>query len=502
MSDGLTAVSLSSPPSEVRTVGKHTLVYGAGVVLSKLASFIMLPVYTRYLTTADYGILELLGTTIDVIGMIAGLGLAAGVFKHYAEMRTTHERHQLIGTLIIATTVTSLAVAVLGFILSPWLSGLLFGPRITSEYFRIVFLTYFFQSIAGLTLMLLQAEERSKLFVILNVAKLIVTLALNIWFVVIVRWGVQGVLISNLVATAVLAIGLGAYTIHRAGVHFSRERFRALALFGTPLVVSTLGSFILAFSDRYFLNHYTGTGAVGVYSLAYKFSFLLSALTVIPFGQIWEPRRFAIAKRSDAHEIYRRMFVYYNLALFIGSIAIVLLIKDVLAIMVGPTFLPAYKIVPILLLTTIIQQWTAFCNLGLFLTNSTKLFAIPSIISVIADLLLNLLLIPRYGILGAAWATAIAYALRFTIIYVLAQEKYYIDYPWRKTAELALIFGFVWAIRQLADGLPLPASLGISVILGGLAASFLYVRMLDGDEKAFIKGLAHFPFSGRSGKAA
>ena len=502
MSAETVIIPTSTPSSEVRTVGKHTLVYGVGVVASKLASFIMLPVYTHYLTTRDYGVLELLSTTIDVIGMIAGMGLAAGVFKHYAETRTAYERRQLLGTVLVATAGSSLVVAAVGFIASPWLSGVLFGPRFTPEYFRIVFLTYFFQSIANLALLMLQAEERSKLFVTLNVATLVVTLSLNIWFVVVIRWGVRGVLLGNLAATSVLSVGLGAYMMRRVGVHFSTEQFKKLARFGAPLAVATLGSFVLTYSDRYFLNHYTGTQAVGIYSLAYQFSFLLSTLTVIPFGQIWEPRRFAIAKRPEAREIYRRMFVYFNLALFAGSIAIVLLVKDVLAVMVAPAFLPAYKLVPILLLTTIIQQWTAFCNLGLFLTNSTKLIAVSAIIAVIADLLLNLLLIPRYGMLGAAWATTAAYALRFAIIYVLAQQRYHIDYPWAKIAQLAGVLGIVWTVRLLADRLQLPISLGISALLAVLASTFVYRRMLDRDEKAFIMRTIRRPFSARAARAA
>jgi O-antigen/teichoic acid export membrane protein len=495
-------LSASTPASEFRTVGKHSLVYGAGVLASKLASFIMLPVYTHYLTTRDYGVLELLGTTIDVIGMIAGMGLAAGVFKHYAETRTALERRQLLSTVMVATAVTSLAVAALGFIASPWLSRVLFGPRFTPEYFRIVFLTYFFQNIAGLALLMLQAEERSKLFVTLNVAKLVVTLLLNIWFVVVIRWGIRGVLISNLAATAMLSVGLGAYVMRQVGLSFSTEQFKKLARFGTPLVVSTLGSFILTFSDRYFLNHYTGTGAVGIYSLAYKFSFLLSTLTVIPFAQIWEPRRFAIARRHDAREIYRRMFLYMNLALFAGSIAIILFIKDGLSVMVAPAFFPAYKLVPILLVVTIIQQWTAFCNLGLFVTDTTKPIAVAAILAVIADLLLNLMLIPRYGMLGAAWATTAAYGIRFAIIYVFAQKRYRIDYPWAKTAELAGLFGIVWIARHLADGLPFLFSLGISATLVVLASAFAYMRMLDRDEKAFVMRIVRRPFSVSTVRAA
>src|SRR5687767_7776927 len=133
--------------SEMRKIGRHTLVYGAGVVASKMVSFIMLPVYTRFLTTADYGVLELLGTTIDVIGMIGGIGLSAGVFKHYAEMNGEAQRRELISTATLGSTGLALLITSLGLIASPMLTRMLFGPTLSPLYFRLFFLIYFFQSI-------------------------------------------------------------------------------------------------------------------------------------------------------------------------------------------------------------------------------------------------------------------------------------------------------------------------------------------------------------------
>jgi O-antigen/teichoic acid export membrane protein len=481
--------------SEIRTVGRHTLVYGVGVVASKMVSFIMLPVYTRFLTTADYGALELLGTTIDIIGMIGGMGIAAGVFKHYAEMNGRAEQQELISTATLGSSGLSLLIASLGLIASPVLTRMLFGDTLSPLYFRLFFLIYFFQSVENLSLIFVQAEERSHLFVTLNVAKLFVTLTLTIWLVVSLRWGIRGVLVANLCATAAFSTCLVVYTFRRVGFRFSSEKFIPLLRFGAPVALWTIGSFILTFSDRYFLNHYAGASAVGVYSLAYKFSFLLSAFAVAPFSQIWEPRRFAIARQPEAQEIYRRMFLYLNLALFGGSVLIILFIRDLLAIMVDPAFLPAYRLVPLLLVTTIIQQWTGYCNFGLFLKNATHLYAWSAVIGVIAALSLNMLLIPRYGMFGAAWATVAAYSIRFVPVYLFAQAKYHIDYPWLKIAGLALILAAVWEVRNFADLLPLPFSLAISLTLSLLTVSLIYTRMLDNDEKAFFARVIRRPFA-------
>jgi O-antigen/teichoic acid export membrane protein len=481
--------------SELRTVGRHTLIYGAGIVASKLVSFVMLPVYTRYLTTADYGVLELLSTTIDVIGMIGSIGLAAGVFKHYAELDREEDQRELMSTVAIGTTGLALLVMVIGLLASPLLTRLLFGGRETPLYFRLFFVIYFLQSIGNLTLLMIQAEQRSQLFVGLNVVKLVVTLGFTILFVVHLGLGVRGVLLGSVIGSGLLAVGLAAYTFRRVGLHFSYERFRGLSRFGAPMVVWTVGSFILTFSDRYFLNYYTGAAAVGVYSLAYKFSFLLSAFAVAPFSQIWEPRRFAIARQPDAGEIYRRMFLYLNIALFVGSACIILFIKDALTIMVGADFVVAYQVVPLLLATTIIQQWTGYCNIGLYLEDAMSLYAWSAVVGVACAMAFNALLIPRFGMFGAAWATVAAYALRFVPVYLFSQAKYHVSYGWGKVVLLSLLLVGVWAVRRAADGLPLPSSIAVSVALLPVVAAVLYRGLLGVDERLFVRAILRRPLS-------
>jgi O-antigen/teichoic acid export membrane protein len=384
---------------------------------------------------------------------------------------------------------------VLGLLASPLLTRLLFGAGETPLYFRLFFVIYLFQSIGNLTLLMVQAEERSQLFVGLNVLKLVVTLGLTILFVVHLGLGVRGVLFGSVLGSGVLAVGLAAYTFRRVGFHFSFERFRGLSRFGAPMVVWMVGSFVLTFSDRYFLNYYTGAAAVGVYSLAYKFSFLLSAFAVAPFSQIWEPRRFAIARQPDAGEIYRRMFLYLNIALFIGSVGIVLFIKDALTILVGADFVVAYQIVPLLLVTTIIQQWTGYCNLGLYLKNAMNLYAWSAVVGVVGAVVFNALLIPRYGMFGAAWATVAAYGLRFIPVYLFSQAKYRVSYGWGKIALLSLLLLAVWGARRAADGLPLTSSIAVSIALVPLVIAVLYKGLLGVDERLFVRAILLRPFS-------
>ena len=474
--------------SEYRTIARHTFVYGAGIIAAKMVSLIMLPVYTHYLSPSDFGVLELLETTVDVIGMLAGMGLAASAFKHYPELESEKERRGFVSSLLIGSAAVALLVSLVGIALSGFLTRLVFRDRADPLYFQVFFATFFFQSFSNIGLAVVRVEEKSLMYVVLTVLKLVVTVSLNIWFVVGLRAGVIGVLGGNAIGSCLLALALAVYALRRFGTHYSHATFRKLSRFGAPLGIASLGSFVLTYSDRYFLNYYHGSAPVGVYSLGYSFAFLLSAFAVVPFGQIWEPRRFVIAKQPDAQQVYRRMFLYLNLALFGGSIGLVLFTKDGLSVLVGPGFVTAYRIVPLLLITTIVQQWNTYCSFGLYLKNATHVLAWAGTFAACVALLGNWLLIPRYGMMGAAWATVIAYIVRFIPTYVLAQRHYHVQYPWRKVAVLATLLALALLVRQVANDMPFAISVTISTAVMLSIGATMFGTLLDAEERAYICG--------------
>lgn len=475
--------------SPIRSLGRHTAVYGAGIMLGKLASFIMLPVYTRYLTPADYGVLELLSMTIEVIGMVAGIGLASAVFKFYADARETEEKNRVVTTAAWGSVGLAALASSLGIAFAPLLSRVVIGEAGNPAYFRIFFLIYLLQSFEYVPLMLMRAQQRSRLFVAINVTKLVAMLSLNIYFVVHLRMGVMGVLTSNLITAALLATGLTAYLVRQAGIRFSLPTFRAMARFGNPMVLWSLGTFVLVFSDRFFLNHYVGTAEVGIYSLAYKFAFVVSSLAYAPFRMNWDAQRFEVARRPDAQEVYERVFLYLNLSVGTVALGIALFVRDFLGVMSDPAFLPAHQVVPVLLAAQIAFIWVNFCNLGLFLKSKTPVMGAIAVAGVLVTLGLNFLLIPRFGIWGAAWATLAAYVLRFAAIHHASQRHYPIRYGWANVARLYAVYGAAVALRLAVDPESVAASVAWSAVLMLAAVGAAWVAVVGKRERAFVRGL-------------
>lgn len=451
--------------SSITAIGKQTAIYGIGIVLSRLASFLMLPIYTRFLTPADYGILELLSMTIDVIGTLAGLGVALSVFRFATETDRQEEQQEVVSTASVAVIGIAVLTASIGLVFSPLLSRVVLGPQGRPEFFRLFFGIYFLQALETVPLLYLRLLRRSRTFVAVNLAKLIAMLTMNIVLVVFLHMSVRGVLLSNLSVSFVSASCLAVFLFKRIGWRFSTAVLRRLTSFGSPLVIVNLANFILVFSDRFFLNHYVNTSAVGIYSLAYKFAFLLSALFFQPFNMIWGPARFDVAKQADAPRTFGRVFLYLNVVLGVGGAGIAIASRDVITYMADAAFRPAYTLIPALLAAQIVYIWSDFSNVGFLLRSKTHVLAQAAVVGVVATLLLNVLLIPRFGIVGATAATIGAYMVRFLTVHTLSQRQYRIAYPWASVVRLYALLGAAVAARAALGALPLLPALAANATL-------------------------------------
>src|SRR6185369_462025 len=147
---------------------------------------------------------------------------------------------------------------------------------------------------------------------------------------------------------ALVSVALTALTLRETGLGFSREKLGKMVRYGTPLIFASFSTFIVTFSDRYFLNWFSDLTQVGIYSLGYKMSMLIAVFITNPFNMTWAPKRFEIAKRPDALDISKRIFTYFAFAAVFAGLALSLLIGDVLKVITTPAFYGAARVVPVL----------------------------------------------------------------------------------------------------------------------------------------------------------
>lgn len=419
---------------EIKKLLKHTSVYGLGNILNKAVGFLLIPFYTHYLTTADYGTLELLDLSVALVGLLLNMWMNASIIRHYHEYDDSKNRNEIVGTALIATSVVAAVVSAAGMFFARGISSLILKSPAFYGFVIVVSCNLFFTCVNSVSFSYLRARQRSTFIVVANSLSLVVTLGLNIYFLAVLKTGVVGVLYSSLIGNVLVTTVLTFLTVKDVGLRWDLHKLKALASFGLPLVLTSFSAFELNFADRFFLQHYSNVSTVGIYALGYKFGFMLSFLIIQPFIMIWGSRMYEVAKRSDAGNVLSKLFAYFSLVLTLAALVLSLMIKEVVSLVATPQFHDAYKVVPIVALAYVFYGLAYFFQTGIYVSKKTGWLGLIGVICACSNIGLNFICIPRYGAMGAAWATAISFLLMSALAYVFSQRVYRIPYSLYRTA--------------------------------------------------------------------
>jgi len=461
----------------------HTSIYLFGDILRYSVSLIMLPIYTRYLTPEDYGIVELLSMLIDITAIIFGARVAQAVFRYYCMTDDAHSRKSIIASALLLGAIFDGLGAIVISLLSTPLAIAIFSDASFSEYIFLYAVTLFLLPFIEIPLAHIRAEQRPWLFLSYSAMKLCIQVSLNIYFVVYMEMHVQGVVYSAVISSAIMAAFLVGYSLPRCGMSASLKTARKLFSFSIPLKLATLGSFYLTFGDRYILNIFSDLSEVGIYSLGYKFGFIFTLIAWTPFEKLWDSEKYHTYEKANAKQIYQKTFLYISSILIFAGLCISLFTKDLLFIMSDPSFHDAYKIVPIIIMAYIFQAWMKFCDLGILLKKKTMQIAQAEMLAAAVITVAYFTLIPSFGMLGAAWATLIGFATRFYWANKKGKENYDMELPWGKVWLIGLCAGFILALSYLVpDDLLLSITIrtGLMVLF---VALFSFMPILSRDEK-------------------
>jgi O-antigen/teichoic acid export membrane protein len=417
---------------ELRKTFGHAGIYTVGVILSRAASFLMLPIYTRYLTPENYGVLELLELTVDVVSIVVGVGILNGFSKFYYDCTTEDEQKTLVSTIFLLVGSCYFLGSFLGATASDSLSNILFGSDQYSRLVLISFANLFFMILFHINAYYLRTQQKSKTFVVITSLDLVLKISLNLLFVVVFGMGVLGVLVSTLISFALISTFMTIHTFSRIGFRFSRDVAFRLMRFGAPFILSGLAAFINTYADRYFLKHYGDLASVGLYSLGYKFGFLLMVFPVKPLMNIWLVQRFELIRKDGYEDVFNRVLTWFCVITLSVALFVAMIVRDVLRIMSAPPFWSAWSIVPVILLAYFFQACTDFFNFGIYQSEKTRHVAYGTVAAAATTVVMAFLLIPRFGGQGAAWATLIAFAVRMVYFYVASQKLFPVRYELRK----------------------------------------------------------------------
>jgi O-antigen/teichoic acid export membrane protein len=445
---------------ELRRLGKQSAIYGLGGVLSRLIAVFLLPVYTVYLGTVGFGKIETIVALTSVLVIVLRLGITSAFFRFYFDSDDPERRIVVVRTSFWFTMgMASLGLA-LGVVFAGPLSDALklHDPWLV----RFAFVGLWAQMNYAQMTSLFRVEERPVSFAIASVANVLITIGSTIGLVIGAGEGAKGAVVGNFLGTLTVYACLLGYRRFQLGLQFDRELLRQMNRFGLPLVPSALALWAINFIDRLFVGQFKGQAEVGVYSLAVRVAsaivFLMMAFQLAWPAFAYSIRDDAAAKRTYAFVLTYLLYVTCWLSLTLGALApwIVGLLdpKD--------RFGRAAEAVPLLAFATSAYAGYTVLAIGIGRARKTQYNWIVAGAAAAVNIVLNVLLVPRLGMMGAAIATIVAYLALFLGMWLNSRRVYPVAYQWRRVLSAACTAGALTGIAWAFD-VPLGVAIALCV---------------------------------------
>jgi O-antigen/teichoic acid export membrane protein len=477
---------------QIKSLTKHSAIYTISTVIQRAEGFILLPILTdtSYLATkSEYGDYTLIYTFIAFMNVFYLYGIDAAFLRYY--FLGKQKKEDVYRSAIQILSITSLITSLIIYLLANPLSVVIFNEAGYSFFVKIAAAILLVDSLCSLPYLILRAEERSVMFTVIRLGRFLLELLLDIIFVVFLKTGVKGILYANLIAAVVNLIVLIPSQAHYLRGAFSLPAVKELLRFGLPMIPNGIAYLVVEISDRYLMLHLLDKEKVGEYSANYKFGTLM-LLLVIAFRTAWQPFFLKVANQPDARRIYSRVMTYYVLGassiVLAGSLLIEYLLKIPITgetTILGKSYWGGIRIIPIILFSYLLYGMYINLMVGIYIKKKSQWMALFTGLAAVVNIGSNFYLMPRYGLMGAALATLLAYLLMMVSIFIANHKIYPVAYEYRR---IGMIFLY------LAGGLALyycgtPNLYIRLLIIAGLPVVLLALNFFDPDEKKYLRSL-------------
>jgi len=374
-----------------------------------------LPLYTDYLTTDEYGMLALLEVTSFMLISLVGMRMSTAMMRWGSAEQSESKQGSVAFTVLITLVVLAVVFNVLFQPLAGSFSRILFESRSFQEYFNVLFLYVSIEILNVWVLDLIRIKEKPLFFVFLSLLKFTIVLGLNIYLVKFQGLGVLGIILSQLIGSALLFLASLIFISKNITTKFRFDQVKPMFRYGFPLVFTTISMYLLSLGDRFMMKYMLDLGDVGIYSLGYKIATVTNLLVIQSFQTGFLPIAYKKYEEGGNERFFFLSLTYYTYILVLVSLGLAMISKELIMLLSrSEEYYSAYKIVPLISLALVFKGIQYIFSLSLHFIRNTKYNAIIVLSVAVFNLLLNAILLPRIGIFGAGVASVISFFIMLT----------------------------------------------------------------------------------------
>jgi len=435
--------------SDLRQLGKETAIYGISTILSRFLNFLLVPFFTNIFSQSEYGIITNVFAYIAFLNIIYLYGMDSAYLK-YAATKELGDEKDTFSTAFNSVFLTSLLFSMLIILFQNYLIQIFGIDEKQKEIVLFVSGVLFFDAVSNVVFARLRFHNKALKFALIKTFNIIINVSLNIILIYLLKYRSEGVFLANFGASLSTFILLIPELLKSYRFKINKTLWNGLFKFGIPFVPAGIATIVTQVIDRPILLALTDASTVGIYQANYKLGIFMM-LFVSMFQYAWQPFYLKKSTQANAKELFAKVLTYFVLVGSIIFLVLSLFIEDIVKIkifgfyLIGKNFWSGLHIVPIVLLGYLFNGLYINFVAGLQIEKKTHFMPLVSGLGAIVNVIANFILIPILGMLGAAYATLLAYLAMAVYQYFLSQKFYRINYEWKKVLLIGLSLIIVYS---------------------------------------------------------
>lgn len=455
-----------SVAADLKRLGGQTLVYGIGSIFLRAVAFLMLPVYTRFLSREDYGVVGLATAVVSVLAIVFPLGLHGALSRLYTDAKDEDGRREALGTLWLASVV---AAGLLGLVAEGL--GAAVGDRVSKQvpfhpFLRMAVWLAFAQALPLVVAAYLQMSERPVAYLWVTAAPILLSTVLIVVEVVLRKGGAEGFLRGTLAGAALGALPALWMVVRRARWTWRPELLRRALAYSLPLVLHAGAAWLLVVSDRLILERYVPLSQVGLYTVAFQVAAIVT-VAAQAMNAAWSPFVFRrVAEEGEAaRDRLRPLATYFVAAATWAALGVAVGGRDIFRLMAGADYQDGHLVLPWLALGMLLGAFYLLPATFLFVRSRTGWISGLTVASGLVSMGLNLALIPRFGWLAAGWSAVLGNLVLLLLVGAAAPRLFPMTYEAGRILRVLATAIAVYATGRLLPADPWGPMLALRVLL-------------------------------------
>lgn len=431
-------------PKDKSSLFASTMWYTLGNVFLRAVNFLLLPLYSNLIPPEDFGVYSLIVSTYTIVAVIYQGGLQSSLTKFYLEQNSVEGRKKVFSTIINFVAMISILFTFILIIFSKDLSYSITGRFDYYGDFSLIFMALFFETIAFYIIHLLRTQELAKSVLKYLILSALINFVLNIVFVYYLNYGIRGIILSQLFSSFILTLSMSVELVRNYSFTIEIALIKRALIFALPLIVGGIFASMVDVMDRFLINMFRNQEEVGFYSFAYRFAMVVN-LFGISFRTAWLPKSINTYDDENYRSYYGKVFNRYLLISSVILVFVSIFIDDLFRInlfgvnLFDEKYIPGLIVIPLLMSGYIFNGIAGFFAYYPYKSGKSYHFLISDSTAFVFNLILNLILIPIYGIWGAALATFISFFVSAFYLLLISQMRKPISLDYLRVGRLVLL---------------------------------------------------------------